>query len=146
VSHRSSTCGLFSTPGASRLHVLGAVIIALAGLVLSGCSAPDGGDAGREGTQPPGAAEPTEFPFDPELSLSREQHEEMRSCIVTKLGMPIEDEDDEERAGRAFVVCGIELGHEDVYWPDADAQARRMLREVTVDGEPSFLEQLSPFS
>lgn len=70
----------------------------------------------------------------------------MRSCIVTKLGMPIEDEDDEERVGRAFVVCGIELGHEDVYWPDADAQARGMLREVTVDGEPSFLEQLSPFS
>lgn len=85
------------------------------------------------------------FPFDPELSLTLEQHEEMRTCIVTKLGVSIESEDDEDRAGRAFVVCAHELGHDDVYWPDEDAQAREMLRSVTVDGEPSFLEELLPF-
>mgnify|MGYP006900087366 CR=1 FL=1 len=94
----------------------------------------------------PGASEPTLFPFDPELSLSREQHEEMRSCIVSALGTSIEDEDDEERAGRAFVVCGVELGHEDAYWPDVDAEGRRMLRDISVDGEPSFLELVNPFS
>ena len=138
--------GALSFEGSPRHRVTGAVAVAVGGLLLSGCGAQVDGDVGQAGTQSPGAEESTLFPFDAEFSLTLEQHEEMRSCIVTKLGMPIESEEDGDRAWRALVVCAHEFGHEDLYWPDEDAELREMLRGLTVEGEPSFLEDLSPFS
>ncbi len=146
MRRRSLTRGALLSEGAPRRRVAEAVAVAVGGLLLSGCSAHVDGDVVQAGTQSPGAEEPTLFPFDPELSLTLEQHEEVRSCIVTKLGMPIESEEDGDRAWRALVVCAHEFGYEDLYWPDEDAEFREMLRGLTVEGEPSFLEDLSPFS
>lgn len=145
MRRRSPTRGAPLSVGTPRRRVAEAVAVAVGGLLLSGCSAPVDGDVVQAGTQSP-AEEPTLFPFDPEFSLTLEQHEEVRSCIATKLGMPIESEEDGDRAWRALVVCAHEFGYEDLYWHDEDAEFREMLRGLTVEGEPSFLEDLSPFS
>ena len=142
----SDSWGAPSGEGAPRRRAVGAVAVTFACLLLAGCGPKGDGSVASASTQSADAENPTVFPFDPEFSLTRAQHEEMRSCIVTKLGTSIESEADEDRAGRAFVVCAHELGHDDAYWPDEDAQAREMLRSLTVDEEPSFLEQLIPFS
>lgn len=146
MRRRSSTHRAPSITGALQRRVFGAVTIALGCLLLAGCGGDDEGGVAAASVQSPDVEEPTLFPFDPEFGLTLEQHEEMRSCIVTKLGMSIESEEDDDRAWRALVVCSHELGHEDLYWADQDAQFRDALRGVTVDGDPSFLEQLSPSS
>ena len=86
-----------------------------------------------------------EFTLPPDWHVTEEQHLETQQCGESKLGVPPVDEPDENRAWRAFVICVLELGFEDLYWSEETEEFIEFQRTVTLEGMPSFWEQVLPF-